>query len=94
MENISNIDDDHIPNFSWDRNLTKGNIKKKLKALKGSKRDNLIAWILREAAFRDVWAFLSPKEVVECLPRIQNSLGRWKGFWNYITKAWHELGKI
>jgi hypothetical protein len=83
-----------VPYFSWDRNLTEKDIKDQLKTLKEPERDNLVAWILREAAFRDVWRFLTPKEVVNCLPRIQHSLGRWKDFWNYITKAWHELGKI
>jgi hypothetical protein len=86
--------DDIIPYFCWDRKLTEQQIKNQLKNLKGAERDNLIAWILREAAFRDVWRFLKPKEVADCLPRLQYSLGRWKDFWNYITNTWHELGKI
>ncbi|MGD2091932.1 MAG: hypothetical protein PVH61_37515 [Candidatus Aminicenantes bacterium] len=83
-----------IPYFCWDRELTEQQIKDQLKRKEGPERDNLIAWILREAAFKDVWRFLTPKEVANCLPRIQYSLGRWKDFWNYITKTWHELGKI
>ena len=78
----------------WDRKYSEKDIKNQLKSLKGRKRDKLIAWILREAAFRDVWRFLTPQEVARCLPRIQSNLGRWKDFWNYITKTWHELGKI
>lgn len=86
--------DDTIPNFCWDRKLTEREIKVQLKTLKGTERDNLMAWILREAAFKDVWRFLTPKEVADSLPRLQYSLGRWKDFWNYITGAWRELGKI
>ena len=84
----------NIPYFCWDRELTEQEIKDQLKRKEGPERDNLIAWILREASFKDVWLFLTPKEVANCLPRIQYSLGRWKDFWNYITKTWHELGKI
>lgn len=86
--------EENIPYFCWDRKLTEQEIKDQLKRTEGPERDNLIAWILREASFKDVWRFLTPKEVANCLPRIQYSLGRWKDFWNYITKTWHELGKI
>ncbi len=82
------------PNFCWDRNLTEGELKERLKQLKGEEKDRLIAWILREAAFKDVWKYLTPREVADSLPRLQHSLGRWGDFWNYITGAWHELGKI
>jgi hypothetical protein len=85
---------DNVPYFCWDRKLTEQEIRDRLKNSTGAERDKLVAWILREAAFRDVWHFLTAKEVFNCLPRIQNSLGRWKGFWNYITKTWHEMGKI
>ncbi|MGE5344138.1 MAG: hypothetical protein ACM3SY_21945 [Candidatus Omnitrophota bacterium] len=86
--------EDSIPYFCWDRKLTEKEIKDQLKNTTGPERDRLVAWILREAAFRDVWDYLTPAEVFNCLPRIQNSLGRWKDFWNYITRTWHELGKI
>ena len=94
MDNANKTKDDCVPYFSWDRNLTEKEIKTRLKISNGVEKDRLIAWILREAAFRDVWKYLTPREVYECLPRIQHSLGRWKDFWNYITGAWHELGKI
>ncbi|MCP4151369.1 MAG: hypothetical protein GY757_26735 [bacterium] len=86
--------ENQVPYFCWDRNLTEKEIKHRLKNSSGVEKDRLIAWLLREAAFRDVWTYTTPREVAECLPRIQHSLGRWKDFWNYITGAWHELGKI
>lgn len=93
MEN-ENKNGGNIPYFCWDRNLTEAELKDQLKQLEGAERDRLVAWLLREAAFKEVWRFLTPKEVAECLPRIQPYLGRWRDFWNYITGAWHELGKI
>jgi hypothetical protein len=86
--------EDKVPYFCWDRRLTEHEIIDQLKTLQGTERERLIAWILREAAFKDVWRFLTPKEVYTHLPRLQDSLGRWKDFWNYITRTWHELGKI
>jgi hypothetical protein len=80
--------------FCWDRKLTEDEIREQLKHFQGTERDQLLAWLLCEAAFHDVWRFLTPLEVAAVLPRIQNSLGRWKDFWNYITGAWRELGKI
>lgn len=86
--------EDKLPYFCWDRRLTEHEIRDQLKTLEGKERERLIAWILREAAFKDVWRFLTPKEVFTYLPKLQDSLGRWKDFWNYITRTWHELGKI
>ncbi len=50
--------EDSIPYFSWDRRLTEREIKDRLKNLEGMERDKLVAWILREAAFKDVWDYL------------------------------------
>ena len=94
MKTANKKDKTRSPYFCWDRNLTEQEIKDQLKTLKGLERDRLIAWILREAAFKNVWTFLTPQEVFNSLPRIQYWLGRWGDFWNYITKTWHELGKI
>ena len=66
----------------------------KLRQAQGREREQLVAWILREATFQEVWLFLTPREVAEYLPRINSQLGRWQGFWNYIIGAWRELGRI
>ncbi|MCP4214341.1 MAG: hypothetical protein GY765_06775 [bacterium] len=83
-----------IPYFCWDRNMTEQELETRLATLEGAEKDRLMAWLMREAAFRDVWRFVTPKEVAERLPGIQHMLGRWRGFWNYIIGAWRELGKI
>jgi hypothetical protein len=83
-----------IPYFCWDRPWTVREIRERLQAAEGMERDKLAAWIMREAAFRDVWQFLSPAEVRELFPRVMLQLGRWKEFWQYILGTWRELGKI
>ncbi|MBI4604081.1 MAG: hypothetical protein HY721_19160 [Planctomycetes bacterium] len=88
------LKDDETPYFAWDRPLTVREIKERLRTSSGIERDRLVAWILREAAFRDVWQFLTPREVDVSLVRIERFLGRRRDFWRYIIREWHELGKL
>ena len=91
---VTRCDDETEPSFCWDRPWTAGTIREKLRTTEGFQRDQLVAWIMREATFDEVWSFLTPREVDECLPRIERFLGRRKGYWPYIIGAWHELGKL
>jgi hypothetical protein len=52
------------------------------------------AWIMREAAFDDVWQFLKPREVSDHWNALEPLLGRKKDFWRYIIDVWYELGKL
>ena len=91
---MNQFDDNAIPYFAWDRTITAGEIRLCLKNGVPKEKQSLIAWLLREAAFNDVWQFVSPKTVAESLPSLTNQLGRKKHFWTYIIRTWHELGKI
>lgn len=88
------IDDNAVPNFCWDRKLTAGQIREQLRNSTGFEWVRLASWILREAAFADVWSFLSPAEVGDHLAELLPFLGRRRAFWNYLMGAWHELGRI
>lgn len=83
-----------IPYFAWDRHLTVKAIRERLEALSGVEWSRLAAWIMREAAFRDVWQFLSPHQAYARLNEIQPFLGRKRSFWQYILGTWHEMGKV
>lgn len=86
--------DDEIPYFSWDRALTAGQIKADLQTQSGRQWFQLAAWIMREAAFADVWQFLQPRQVWKRFREIEPWLGRRRTFWRYILGAWHELGRV
>lgn len=88
------LPEDEIPYFSWDRSWTTRDIRSSLKSSSGFDWIRLAAWIMREAAFRDVWQFLKPREVWDRISEIEPLLGRKKMFWKYILGAWHELGRI
>ncbi len=56
------LKDNTIPYFAWDRKKTVKDIKTLLKQ-DDKNRTKTIAWIMREAAFDDVWEFITPKQV-------------------------------
>ncbi len=63
-----------IPYFAWDRKQTVDDIKSLLKQ-GGKNWIKTIAWIMREAAFDDVWEFISPKEIWLNFNKIKPFLG-------------------
>jgi len=69
-------------------------VRTQLRAAAGFEWVRLASWILREAAFRDVWYFLTPAEVRDHLAELAPFLHRKRAFWEYIIGAWHELGRI
>jgi hypothetical protein len=83
-----------IPNFCWDRKLTEKQIQQELQALTGLQKTLFLSWILREAAFRDVWKYVTPQEIWSQFPQLKQFLGRRRDFWGFILGKWHELGKI
>jgi hypothetical protein len=86
--------DEDIPYFAWDRPLTVGQIRAQLQAGASPEWARLAAWIMREAAVGDVWQFLTPREVYGRRTELLPLLGRRRGFWEYILRTWHELGKL
>jgi hypothetical protein len=88
------IQDDQIPYFAWDRQITAGQIRNRLDVEPEQERIRLAAWIMREAAPADVWQFLSPRQAQERFSSMKMLLGRKKDFWSYILSKWHELGRI
>jgi len=91
---MHNINNETVPNFCWDRNLTVGQIRAQLRGASGFQWVQIASWILREAALTDVWTFLSPQEIQTHLSELDPFLGRRREFWKYILGAWHELGRI
>jgi hypothetical protein len=86
--------DDDVPYFCWDRPWTVREIREQLASSTGKEWIRLMAWILREAATGDVWAFVRPQDVWERFNELEPFLGRRRRFWRYIMETWHELGKV
>jgi hypothetical protein len=86
--------DNQSPYFSWDRPLTAGDIRRKLRNDSGPEKIRTMAWILREATPRDVWAFIALQEVAADFDKIEPMLGRTKPLWRYLIRTWRELGAL
>ena len=88
---VEKLPDTAIPTFCWDRNWTVGEIKKRLREDDGS---SVLAWILREAKYSEVWNFATPRQILSCFDDIAPHLGRRTAFWRYILNEWRKMGKI
>ena len=88
------IADTEKPTFCWDRNWSIAEIKKRLAQSDENERLSLMAWILREGTFAEIWTILLPSEVYAFLNRLTPFLGRRKEYWRYTFNAWHRLGKV
>ena len=84
-------DEDTIPSFCWDRKWSVGDIKRRLE---GEDSLKVLAFILREAKFAEVWDFVTPGEVRAAFEELAPYLGRKRDFWRFILDEWRGLGKI
>ncbi len=82
------------PYFLWDEDVS---IDELLVVLKGSDpvaRDRLFGKMLREARDLDVWAFVTPTDVANALPRLRRRIGRRFGFWCFLIDGWRSDGLL
>ena len=49
---------------------------------------------MREAAYRDVWRYMSVEEIVRDWEWIKIHLGREKKFWEFLLSGWRSLGLL
>ena len=76
------------PYFLWDYNLTNEDVKRILREGDESSRKWIIGRILESAQYKDVWEYLSLKEVAEIFPKlrlkkpVRNALSRALKVWN------------
>ena len=82
------------PYFLWDEERTTGEFRRALAAAPPAERYRLIGKLMREARDRDVWVFVSPREVWGRFPLIRPYLGRRRAFWEYLLSAWHRDGVL
>ena len=86
--------DDGRPYFLWDEDLTLGEFRRLLRDGPPEERDRLLGKLLREARDTDVWAFVTPREVADALPRIARRVGRRLDFWSFLIQGWQRDGLL
>lgn len=87
--------DDIVPYFMWDYRLTVGQIKDKLAHGTEAERLWLMAKIMRDARYCDVWKFITLQDFLQHRERLMaGRLGLLKGFWQFLYSRWIQYGII
>jgi len=87
--------DDLVPYFMWDYRYTVGQIKEMLATGDESQRVWLIAKIMRDARYQDVWKFISLQDFLKYRERLMRGrLGWHKDFWQFMYSQWVKLGIV
>lgn len=82
------------PYFLWDEDVTIDELRVVLAGPEGTRRDQLLGKMLREARDLDVWYFVTPQQVAQALPRLGRRLGRRLPFWRFLIDGWREDGLL
>ena len=59
------------PYFLWDYDLTEKDVRRILRGQNETERHWMMGRILASATFKDVWKYLSLKEIIEELPKLR-----------------------
>jgi hypothetical protein len=86
--------DDIVPYFMWDYQYTVGQVKEMLANGSEAERLWLMAKIMRDARYCDVWEFMTLREFLEYRERLMPRLGREKGFWQFMYSRWFKYGMV
>jgi len=86
--------DDKIPYFMWDYRYTVGEIKTILSEGTETERIWLMAKIMRDARYCDVWKFMSLQDFLKYRQQLMPRLGRQKGFWQFLYSRWLTYGIV
>ncbi len=86
--------DDIVPYFMWDYRDTVGQIKEILAGSDEPKKIWLMAKLLRDARYVDVWKFISLKDFLAYRERLMPRLGRERKFWEFMYEQWITHGIV
>ncbi len=86
--------DEIVPYFMWDYRYTVGQIKQILAEGEEARKIWLMAKILRDARYTDVWKFITLKKFLEYRERLLPRLGREKKFWEFMYSQWIKHGIV
>ena len=82
------------PYFLWDVNVTEAELRDRLRHPDPRIRAQWQGVTMREAAYRDVWRYVSVEDIVRDWDWIKKHLGRERNFWEFLLSGWRSLGLI
>lgn len=86
--------DEIVPYFMWDYQYTVGKIRETLSGDDEYQRIWLMAKIMRDARYKDVWKFMTLQDFLRYRERLMPRLGREKGYWEFLYSRWVKYGIV
>ncbi|MFQ5627186.1 MAG: hypothetical protein ACE5I1_00380 [bacterium] len=86
--------DDIVPYFMWDYQYTVGQVKETLAHGSEAERLWMMAKIMRDARYCDVWKFITLREFLDYRERLMQRLGWKRGFWQFLYSRWIQYGMV
>lgn len=87
-------DDSAVPYFMWDYKYTIAKTRELLENGSESQRIWLMAKIMRDARYDDVWKLISFHDFLKYRARLMRLLGRERRFWEFLYSRWVKQGII
>ena len=72
------------PYFLWWSEATVGDLRAHLASENLDEQAYWLGALMREANTRDVWLFVSPKQIIDMWPAVWRYLGNSKGLWMHL----------
>lgn len=86
--------DDEVPYFCWDRQVTRGELRRIVADRAHPEHFPMLGLLLREARPDEVWSYVDPETVARALPEVTRFLGRRAAFWRWLLDGRRTLGLI
>lgn len=80
------------PWFLWDVDVSDAEFRARLRHEDPNIRAQWQGVLLREATFREVWKYVTLREVLANWDNIRRHLGRRRAFWEWLINGWREDG--
>jgi len=86
------LDSQGRPYFLWDLDMTLSTFRERLDDPNPDVRAYFIGKLMRQAKPDDVFAFVTPRTILDLWPQIERHLGRGREFWSWLFETWDRLG--
>jgi len=79
------------PYFLWSEDMNDQRFRQVLAGAEGQEAQTLLtARLLREARVAEAWAYLTPQDIADRWPSVEQHLGRITSFWETLLEAWRD----
>lgn len=82
------------PYFLWDLDMELATFQARLRDADPVVRAYFLGKLMRQARPDDVFAFVSPHDILQDWPLLERHLGKTRAFWSWLFEQWEDLGLV